>query len=53
MMTRLITVEKAKEEIKRLRHFIVLVDSYNTDTLDKLIIKNYAILNSIKDVTKI
>jgi hypothetical protein len=41
------TVEKAKGEIEKLQHFIHLVESYETDTLDKAIIKEYAITNSI------
>jgi hypothetical protein len=52
-MTRLITVKKAKEEIQRLQYYIFLVETYEPDTIDKLIIKNYAITNKIKEVTKI
>jgi hypothetical protein len=42
----LITVRKAKEEIKRLQFYINLVEDYEADTLEKLIIKEYAFENS-------
>ncbi|TWE08738.1 hypothetical protein FB550_101766 [Neobacillus bataviensis] len=51
-MTKLITVDKAKAEIKRLQYYVDLVESYETDTLDRAIIKEYAITNSIEKVTK-
>jgi hypothetical protein len=46
-MTIIISVEKAKEEIVRLQQYIELVETYEADTLDKLIIKEYALTNSI------
>lgn len=46
-MVKLITVRKAKEEIKRLQHYVDLVEGYDANTLDKLIIKEYAVTNSI------
>jgi hypothetical protein len=47
-MTKLITVERAKSEIKRLQYYVNLVESYEADTLDKAIIKEYAFTNSVK-----
>ena len=47
---KLITVSKAKEEIKRLQRFVELVESYEEDTIDKKIIKEYAYTNSIEKV---
>ncbi|WP_066066109.1 hypothetical protein [Neobacillus soli] len=47
-MTQLITYKKAKEEAKRLQHYVSLVESYQTDTLDRMIIKDYALTNSMK-----
>ncbi|MHC0037916.1 hypothetical protein [Pseudoneobacillus sp. C159] len=41
------TVEKAKAEIIRIQMYIDLVESYVPNTLDKFIIKEYAICNSI------
>jgi hypothetical protein len=51
-MVKLITVKKAKEEIVRLQEYIDLVDSYEVNTLDTWIIKEYALTNSIKEVVK-
>jgi hypothetical protein len=52
IMTYLISVEKAKEEIKRLRQYIDLVENYEANTLDKFIIKEYALTNSIDKTVK-
>lgn len=49
-MPKLITVERAEREIKRLQHYINLVDTYPDDTLEKWIIKEYAYTNSIVKV---
>ncbi|MEF7664378.1 MULTISPECIES: hypothetical protein [Bacillus cereus group] len=38
MMGKLITVERAKREIKKLQEYVDLVESYEADTLEKLII---------------
>jgi hypothetical protein len=46
-MTTLISIQKAKEEIERLQQYIRAVESYEADTLDKTIIKGYALTNSI------
>ncbi|CRK80320.1 hypothetical protein [Neobacillus massiliamazoniensis] len=46
-----ITLKKAKEEIKKLQHYVYLVESYHADTLEKSIIKEYAITNSIQQVS--
>jgi hypothetical protein len=51
-MTIIISVEKAKEEIVRLQQFIDLVENYEADTLDKFIIKEYALTNSIDKTVK-
>ncbi|MBT2736551.1 hypothetical protein [Bacillus sp. ISL-7] len=51
-MAKLITVDRAKEEVKRLQQFINLVESYQSDTLEKQIIKEYALTNSIVKVTQ-
>ncbi|QHE52791.1 hypothetical protein [Pontibacillus sp. HMF3514] len=49
-MSKLITVERAQKEVERLQHYLKLVEEYEVDTLDKWIIKQYAITNSIKRV---
>lgn len=49
-MTKLITYKKAKEEIKRLQRYCDLVESYQTDTLEKIIIKEYCLTNSMTKV---
>jgi hypothetical protein len=46
-LTILISVEKAREEMLKLQQYIELVETYETNTLDKLIIKEYALTNSI------
>ncbi|MGG3469223.1 hypothetical protein ABES02_17315 [Neobacillus pocheonensis] len=51
-MTKLITVDRAKAEIKRLQHYVDLVESFEADTLDKAIIMEYAYTNSIIKVTE-
>jgi allophanate hydrolase subunit 2 len=51
-MPKLITVRRAKEEIKRLQEYIDLVESYEADTIEKLIIKEYAFTNSIFEVIR-
>jgi hypothetical protein len=53
MATKLITVRKAKEEIKRLQFYVDLVEDYEANTLEKLIIKEYAFENSITQVVNI
>ncbi|MFG6117230.1 hypothetical protein ACGTN9_18920 [Halobacillus sp. MO56] len=50
MARNLITVKRAKEDIKRLQNYIDLVESYKADTTEKWIIKEYAITNSINKV---
>jgi uncharacterized protein YceH (UPF0502 family) len=51
-LTILISVEKAREEILKLQQYIDLVETYEADTLDKLIIKEYALTNSIDKTVK-
>ena len=52
-MNKLITVEKAKAQVKILKTYIKLVESYEGDTLEKQMIKEYAYLNSIEEVAKV
>ncbi|MFP5114834.1 hypothetical protein ACSU64_20990 [Bacillaceae bacterium C204] len=52
MATKLITVLRAQSEIRRLKQYITLVEEYQTDTLEKWIIKEYAYTNSITEVVK-
>lgn len=51
-MTKLITVDLAKKEIKRLQEYVALVESYEAETLEKQIVKEYAITNSINKVSE-
>jgi len=51
-VSKLITVERAQKEVERLQHYLKLVEEYETDTLDKWIIKQYAITNSLKRVVE-
>ncbi|MBT2659383.1 hypothetical protein J7E81_30115 [Bacillus sp. ISL-18] len=52
-MSNMITVRMAKEEIKRLQDYIDLAELYEANTLDKLIIKEYAYSNSIAEVVRV
>lgn len=52
-MDRLITVSKAKQKAEELLNYIELAESYEADTLEKLIIKEYAYTNSINQVLNI
>ena len=52
MPTKLITVPRAQAEIKRLQHYLTLVEEYQADTLEKWIIKEYAYTNSITKVVE-
>jgi hypothetical protein len=47
---KILTVPSAKEEIRRLQHFVHLVESYEADSLEKWIIKEYAYTSSIREV---
>lgn len=51
-MTKLITVKRAETEIAKLQHYLYLIESYADDTLEKKVIKEYAITNSIVEVIK-
>lgn len=51
-MRRLMTVSRAKEEVIRLQEYIDLAESYEVDSMEKLIIKEYAFTNSITEVIK-
>lgn len=50
MVNRLITYEKAQSEVKRLKEYIQLVDSFEVNNLDDWIIYNYALTNSIQKI---
>lgn len=49
-MEKLITVHKAKEQIKKLERYVELAESYKANTLEELIVKEYAYYNSIPKV---
>lgn len=49
---RLITYQEAQKEIIKLKNYISLIDNYEIDSLDKFIIKNYAIYNSSSSVIR-
>lgn len=49
----LITVKKARAEVERLQRYITLVETYEADTLEKRVIKNYACTNSMSKVVKL
>lgn len=51
-MSKLMTVERAKNEIKRLQEYVDLVESYEAESLENMIIKEYAYTNSIVGVIK-
>lgn len=53
MPSRLITLDRAKAKVEELNHYIELVENYETDTIEKWIIKHYAITNSIKEMLEI
>ena len=53
MTNRLITLDKAKAKVEKLNHYIDLVENYETDTIEKWIIKQYAITNSMKKILEI
>lgn len=46
-MSKLITLERAKSEIKKLQHYANLVENYEADVFKKAIIKEYVITNSV------
>lgn len=49
-MEKFITVTKAKQDVKMLNEYINLWESYETDTVQKKIIKEYALLSSLEEV---
>jgi hypothetical protein len=53
LANKLITYEKAKKRIEELQNYIDLIDRYETNTLEKWIIKQYALTNSMKKITEI
>ncbi|MFP3886782.1 hypothetical protein U8V97_15145 [Priestia filamentosa] len=50
MQNKLITLDKAKKEVERMQRYIEMVENYEADTLEKWIIKKYALTNSIKNI---
>lgn len=52
IVVKLMKVNRAKEEVKRLQDYINLVESYQTDTLKKKIIKEYAYTNSVAEIVR-
>ncbi len=52
-LANLITLRRAKEEIKRLQDYVDLAENYEANTLEKFIIKEYAFTNSIEEITRI
>jgi capsid portal protein len=52
MSEKLFTVQQAKEEIKRLERYINLAESYEADTIEKWIIKEYAYTNSLAEIVR-
>lgn len=53
MPNKLITLDKAIKEVERLKTYIELIEEYETDTLEKWVIKQYALTNSIKKIIEI
>lgn len=51
-MFKLITVQRAVDEIKSLQYYVDLVEGYEANTLEKWIIKEYAYTNSIVEVVR-
>jgi len=51
-LMKLITVQRAKNEIRRLKEYVTLVESYEADSLDKWIIKEYAYTNSAIEIVR-
>ncbi|MBT2721449.1 hypothetical protein [Bacillus sp. ISL-46] len=47
---KILTVPSAKKEIRRLQDFINLVESYEANSLEKWIIKEYSFTGSIREV---
>lgn len=45
---RYMTVDRAREEIDRLQQYVDLVESYEDDTLEKFIIKKYALTGNLE-----
>jgi hypothetical protein len=51
-LAKLITVQRARNEIVRLQHYVDLVESYPSDSLEKWIIKEYGYTNSLIKVVE-
>ena len=49
---KLITPQRAKEQVKQLQEYIDLVESYQADTLEKWIVKECAFTNSMIEVVR-
>ncbi|WP_338754866.1 hypothetical protein [Bacillus sp. FJAT-52991] len=51
-MNKFLTVAQAKQKIDSLQQYVNLVESYKTDTLEKLVIKEYAYTGSVVKVAE-
>jgi hypothetical protein len=51
-VSKLITVKKAQDEVKRLQYYLDLVENYSVDTIEKWVIKEYAYTNSMLKVVR-
>lgn len=49
-MRTLLTVDKAREEIEQLNEYVNLAENYEANTIEKLILKEYAFLGSAQKV---
>jgi hypothetical protein len=52
LVNKVITLDRAKSEIKRLTYLVNLIESYQPSTLEQEIIKEYATVSSIPVVSK-
>jgi hypothetical protein len=49
-LDKFISITKARQDVKMLNEYIALWESYETDTVEKQIIKEYALLSSLEEV---
>lgn len=52
MANNFMTLDRAEAEIKRLQYYVDLIETYQPTTIEEEIIKEYAITNSITEVSK-
>lgn len=50
MANKLITLDRAKNEIQKLQYYVNLVETYQPSNIEQEIVKEYAIKNSIPEV---